>query len=66
MNWNNASIDPPPQNRQDIIICVNGVYHLAVYEAEKDLYRLSSDGETAFDPKESLIYWMENYRDLIL
>ncbi len=64
MNWNNASIDDPPPNGQQVIICVNGVYHLAAYLAREDMYRLVNDPETVFDPKEHLIYWMLNYQSI--
>jgi hypothetical protein len=66
MNWNNASLDEPPQDGQDVIICVDGIYHLAVYQAESGTYKLSADQGTVVDPRESLIYWMQNYRGLAL
>jgi hypothetical protein len=55
-------MDEPPRHGQEVIICVNGVYYLAVYHAESDCYRLSDPSEIIFDPKQYLIYWMLNYR----
>lgn len=62
MNWNNASLDEPPQDGQDVVICVSGIYSLAVYRAETGTFILSADPGTEFDPRECLIYWMQNQR----
>jgi hypothetical protein len=59
-------MDKPPQNGQDIIICVNGIYYLAVYDAGSDTYKLSYEPGTVFDPRESLIYWIPNFRGWVL
>lgn len=56
MNWKNAHNDGPPQDNQDVLICVSGIYHLAIYKAKK--------GFEVYDhndliPLKNTIYWTE-------
>jgi hypothetical protein len=59
MNWKNARIDKPPQHGQTILISADGVYYIAVYDAEYSVYRLTEEPGTCFDNENNQIYWME-------
>jgi hypothetical protein len=55
--WNNASVDPPPKDEEEVVVCINGVYYLAVYDAENNCYRRKLQSGESFDPTQATIYW---------
>lgn len=57
MNWKNANIDGVPDHDNQVLLCVEGVYHLAHYRKTMKGFRLE-DG-SYFLPDHNNIYWIE-------
>jgi hypothetical protein len=57
MNWKNSLRDGPPQNNQEVLICVSGIYHLAVYKAPNTGFEI--DDHQDFIPVKDTVYWTE-------
>jgi hypothetical protein len=63
MHWNNSQVDGLPKDREEILISVDGVYYIAMYDEEKKLFRVENEQkETFFRVNEQVIYWTE-YRE---
>jgi hypothetical protein len=59
MKWKSAHKSELPKNGEQILISVDGIYYLAVYEAELGLFRPRGERNVFFNPLENLIYWTE-------
>jgi len=57
MNWKNAHYDGLPKDEQDVLICVSGIYHLAIYKAPKNGFELYEYEDII--PVKDTIYWTE-------
>lgn len=57
MNWKNAHNDESPQDNQDVLICVSGIYHLAIYRAKQKGFEIYEYEE--FIPVKNSVYWTE-------
>ena len=56
MKWFNAEVDGSPEHGDEVIISVDGVYHLAVYSGSNKTY-ISKRSKKSFKASESTIYW---------
>jgi hypothetical protein len=59
MKWNNAQRDELPGDQEQVLISVNGVYYIAVYDATERKFRLRDEWESSFAADDYLIYWTE-------
>jgi hypothetical protein len=57
MNWRNAYNDIRPKDNQDVLICVSGIYHLAIYKADQKGFELYEYDD--FIPVKNSVYWTE-------
>ena len=57
MNWKNAYNDVRPEDNKDVLICVSGIYHLAIYKADKSGFELYEYED--FIPVKNTVYWTE-------
>lgn len=55
--WNNTNTDGPPEDEQDVLISVNGIYYDAVYDKKNNLYKTTRYSAVSFDPRHHVIYW---------
>jgi hypothetical protein len=58
MIWHNAQKDAPPANNQVVLVSVDGVYYITVYDVDRDVYVLRDDKKQYFDPAEQPFYWI--------
>jgi hypothetical protein len=58
MKWNNANVDNLPSHGQEVLICVDGVYYIAVYDTPNNSFMLNNRSRQVYNPKEVLIYWV--------
>jgi hypothetical protein len=58
MTWKNATKDGLPQNKQEVLITVDGVNYVAMYNALKNLFETTT-GTKFKIPDENAIYWQE-------
>jgi hypothetical protein len=60
MIWKNCNRDGLPNDSQRVLICVGGVYYLAVFDRPKSLFRIEEELlETVFRIGHHDIYWTE-------
>jgi hypothetical protein len=59
MKWKNALIEKPPQNDQEVLISVDGVYYIARYDAFQNVFKLRDSPEVHFSSDNNLVYWTE-------
>lgn len=60
MNWKNAQIDDPPEDGEEVLVSVDGIYYLTRYDASEGVYRLKDALGQYFSPSESTqMYWLE-------
>jgi hypothetical protein len=57
MNWLNAKVDGSPNHNEEVIISVEGVYHVAVYNAKNKAYISAKNKKQSFKASEENIYW---------
>jgi hypothetical protein len=57
MIWKNAQKDERPFDEQDVLICVSGIYYLAIYKAPKNGFEIYEYEN--FIPIKDSIYWTE-------
>ena len=55
--WNNTLTDPPPNDKDRVLISVDGIYHMATYDAIKRVFSVVENTEQKFRIDEKLIYW---------
>jgi hypothetical protein len=59
MKWKNAVTDGPPQDKEQVLISVEGVYYIATYHAPDRLFRVYDQIAGYFFIDKQLIYWTE-------
>ena len=59
MKWYNAQRDTLPKDKQTVLISVNGVYYIAVFDKEGNNFSLKDRPSLQFNADEYLIYWTE-------
>jgi hypothetical protein len=59
MKWNNTQADYAPADNETVLISVNGVYYITIYDAEHRIFRLRDMLGSHFDPEKETIYWTE-------
>jgi hypothetical protein len=57
MRWYNAQRDELPVDSETVLLSVNGIYYITVYDAGERIFRLRDQIGTYFKPGEDLIYW---------
>ena len=56
-HWNNARTDLPPNDKDRVLISVDGIYYMATYEASERMFRVLEGTGQKFLIDEKLIYW---------
>ena len=57
--WKNTALDNFPEHEQNVLISVEGVYYMTIYDANQKVFRLTDDLNSTFDPAEfQSIYWL--------
>jgi hypothetical protein len=59
MKWYNAQRDELPSDGQQVLVSVNGVYYITVFDEKEKKFRLRDQQQTFFHADEYLIYWTE-------
>jgi hypothetical protein len=59
MKWKNAQKDTLPKAGDEVLISVNGIYYISVYNASGNLFIVNDTTATEFSADEHLIYWTE-------
>jgi hypothetical protein len=60
MNWKNVSRDKSPDDGQQVLLSVDGVYYLTIYHKPSNTYQLKDQAGQFFSPGESpAMYWLE-------
>jgi hypothetical protein len=59
MDWKNASKHPLPANNQEVLISVDNVKYVAVYDAALGGFITKEEKEKIFLIKSADIYWAE-------
>jgi hypothetical protein len=59
MKWKNASLDEHPEHLKVVLVSVEGVYYITIYDSHTNIYRFKDEPESFFSPEEHLIYWTE-------
>jgi hypothetical protein len=59
MKWKNVHLDGVPNDKQEVLISANGIYHLAVYDATYRVFKLHEHIGKIF-PIEgaAMLYWL--------
>jgi hypothetical protein len=58
MEWFNASIDEHPKHGQEVLISVDGIYYMAIYDGMlKQFKTRDADSKVISSPRNSIIYW---------
>lgn len=58
-NWKNTLNDELPSDKQDLIVSVDGVYYMAVYDAAGQRFTLKYEIGAFFSVENTSIYWKE-------
>jgi hypothetical protein len=59
IKWLNAAKDGRPVHMQQVLVCVNGVYHVTLYDEQHKKFRLMENPRSFFSPENQVIYWTE-------
>jgi hypothetical protein len=60
MRWFNAQKDKLPDDGQQVLISVNGVYYICIFNAGERFFAIEDQArETTFNIDDYLIYWTE-------
>jgi hypothetical protein len=59
MQWYNAQRDTLPEDGQTVLISVNGVYYIALFDKVGNSFALKDRPELRFNADEYLIYWTD-------
>jgi hypothetical protein len=61
MKWKNASRDRLPQDKQDVLIAVQGIYYHTVYHADDKAFVVKYDNGQRFEitNQGEPVYWAE-------
>jgi hypothetical protein len=57
--WKDASHNELPAHNQEVLICVDKVYYIGIYDAPKQIFRVDELLETFFRISERKVYWTE-------
>jgi hypothetical protein len=58
MKWKNARNDGPPRDKEQVLISVEGVYYIAVYDAQDRSFKVYDHLESfRFHIDKQAIYW---------
>ena len=60
INWNSTSKNELPPDRQEVLISVNGVNYISVYDAAKRIFRTNELLETFFRVSDTEILWTDS------
>ena len=64
MKWKSPGRESLPEDKQEVLISVEGVYYVAVFDAVKTLFRVEEElKETVFRPEDQRIFWSECYHE---
>jgi hypothetical protein len=58
MNWKSTNRDALPGHNEEVLLSVEGVNYLTIYDANAGVFRLKEDRNTHFLPCEGT-YWLE-------
>jgi hypothetical protein len=59
MKWKNANLDELPAHEQNVLIAVDGIYYLTIFDANSKVFRLAGDLKSTFEILETQpIYWL--------
>lgn len=58
MRWYNFEKDPPPKDGQPVLVSVNGIYHVTVYDISGQYFVGRTNPEIIFRKEDSPIYWL--------
>ncbi len=58
MNWKNARKDGLPNDNQEVLISVNGINYVAIYNTKENSFKIKHK-EGIFAISENDIYWAE-------
>jgi hypothetical protein len=61
MKWKNTLKDKPPEHNQEVLISVDGVYYIAIYDDKEKVFRVQYKKLLIFPANNHLIYWTEFY-----
>jgi hypothetical protein len=60
MNWKNANRDPLPTHEQNVLVAIDGVYYITIFDLNHNVFRLAEDLKSCFGIRdEEPIYWLE-------
>jgi hypothetical protein len=60
MGWKNSTIDELPKHSEEVLISVNGVNYIAIYNAVQKGFELRETKNLfLIENKEPIIYWKE-------
>jgi hypothetical protein len=59
MRWNNAERDDLPAHNEEVLICVNGVYYITIYNSIENNFYLKEEPDTFFTIGKQSIYWTQ-------
>ena len=60
MKWKNTLRDGVPDHSREVVIAVNGIYHIAYFHHQAQEFQIIKDGRrTALPAKKTIIYWAE-------
>jgi hypothetical protein len=62
MKWNSTQRDKLPKDAQEVLISVEGINYVAVYNKEKDIFTVTIPKKITYKASDSLIYWTEYSR----
>ena len=61
MNWKNTEKDELPEDMEEVLISVDGVYYISTYHAQKKTFTVENElQETFFKVGERQIYWVKH------
>jgi hypothetical protein len=57
MKWYNALVDQSPKHHQQVLVSVDGIYYMAVYDEEKNYFVSDDEDQNILNSKSGVIYW---------
>ena len=60
MNWKSTQNNELPPPGKEVVISVNGVNYISVFQADKNLFKVEGEMmDTSFRVEDHVIYWSE-------
>lgn len=61
MNWKNTKRDLLPEDMQEVLISVDGIYYIACFDQSAGLFRVigPETSSVTFDLRKQVMYWAE-------